>query len=149
VDKFVIRGGRKLQGEVRVSGAKNAALPLLASSLLCDGWNTYHNIPDLVDIKTIRSSSGNLGATIDGGETLRINTGNIKRCEAPYNLVRTMRASVLVLGPLVARWVRRGYPFRVGARSGQGLSTFTSRPFKNLGAESNCAMATSRRRPPG
>jgi UDP-N-acetylglucosamine 1-carboxyvinyltransferase len=135
VDKFVIKGGRKLQGEVRVSGSKNAALPLLASSLLCDGWNTYHNIPDLVDIKTIKKLLGNLGATIEGGETLRINTGNLKRCEAPYNLVRTMRASVLVLGPLVARMGQARVSLPGGCAIGARPVNLHLKALQELGAE--------------
>jgi UDP-N-acetylglucosamine 1-carboxyvinyltransferase len=135
VDKFVIKGGRKLQGEVRVSGSKNAALPLLASSLLCDGWNTYHNIPDLVDIKTIKKLLGNLGATLEGGETLRINTGNLKRCEAPYNLVRTMRASVLVLGPLVARMGQARVSLPGGCAIGARPVNLHLKALQELGAE--------------
>jgi UDP-N-acetylglucosamine 1-carboxyvinyltransferase len=135
VDKFVIKGGRKLQGEIRVSGSKNAALPLLASSLLCDGWNTYHNIPDLVDIKTIKKLLGNLGAEIEGGETLRINTGNIKRCEAPYNLVRTMRASVLVLGPLVARMGQARVSLPGGCAIGARPVNLHLKALQELGAE--------------
>lgn len=104
MDKFIIEGGKRLEGRVRISGSKNAALPVLVSSLLADGWSTYHNIPDLADIRTIKKLLANHGAQMEGqGETLRINGGNIVSCEAPYDLVRTMRASVLVLGPLVAR----------------------------------------------
>jgi UDP-N-acetylglucosamine 1-carboxyvinyltransferase len=135
VDKFVIKGGRRLQGEIRVSGSKNAALPLLASSLLCGGWNTYYNIPDLVDIKTIKKLLGNLGAEIEGGETLRVNTGNIKRCEAPYNLVRTMRASVLVLGPLVARMGRARVSLPGGCAIGARPVNLHLKALQELGAE--------------
>ena len=103
MDKMVIAGGKRLEGEVRISGAKNAALPILASSLLVDGWNTFHNIPDLLDIKTIKKLLKSLGVEMEGEETLRINAGGITNCEASYDLVRTMRASILVLGPLVAR----------------------------------------------
>jgi len=103
VDKFVIQGGKPLCGDVHISGAKNAALPVLASALLAPGTSTFHNIPDLVDIKTIKKLLKNLGAEIEGGETVRINAEKITKSEAPYELVKTMRASVLVLGPLVAR----------------------------------------------
>jgi len=103
VDKFVVQGGKPLQGKVRISGAKNAALPVLASALLAPGTSTFHNIPDLVDIKTIKKLLINLGLEIEGDETVRINAEKITSCEAPYDLVKTMRASVLVLGPLVAR----------------------------------------------
>jgi len=103
VDKFVVQGGKPLHGDVRISGAKNAALPVLASALLAPGTSTFHNIPDLVDIKTIKKLLINLGLEIEGNETVRINAEKITSCEAPYDLVKTMRASVLVLGPLVAR----------------------------------------------
>jgi len=103
LDKIVIYGGKRLEGEVRVSGSKNAALPILASSLLTDGWNTFHNVPDLVDIRTIKKLLKSLGAEIEEGNALRINAGEIDSCEASYELVKTMRASILVLGPLVAR----------------------------------------------
>jgi len=103
MDKIIIYGGKRLEGEVCVSGSKNAALPILASSLLTDGWNTFHNVPDLVDIKTIKKLLKSLGAEIEEGNPLRINAGKISNCEAKYSLVKTMRASILVLGPLVAR----------------------------------------------
>ncbi len=103
MDKMIIEGGRPLSGEVQISGAKNAALPILCSALLTEGWNTYHNIPDLVDIRTIRKLLRSFGADIEGEGTVRVNTANLTRCEASYDLVRTMRASILVLGPLVAR----------------------------------------------
>jgi len=72
---MVIHGGKKLRGEVRVSGAKNAALPIIVSSLLADGWNTYHSVPDVVDVRTIKKLLVELGASVEGTETLRINTG--------------------------------------------------------------------------
>lgn len=103
MDKFVVQGGNPLFGDVHISGAKNAALPVLASALLAPGTSTFHNIPDLVDIKTIKKLLINLGVEIEGSETVRINAEKITNCEAPYDLVKTMRASVLVLGPLVAR----------------------------------------------
>jgi len=103
LDKIVIYGGKRLEGEVRISGSKNAALPILVSSLLTDGWNTFHNVPDLVDIRTIKKLLKSLGAEIEEGNALRINAGEIDNCEASYELVKTMRASILVLGPLVAR----------------------------------------------
>lgn len=103
MDKIVIYGGKRLEGEVRVSGSKNAALPILASSLLTNGWNIFHNVPDLVDIRTIKKLLKSLGAEIEEGKALRINAGEIDNSEASYELVKTMRASILVLGPLVAR----------------------------------------------
>jgi UDP-N-acetylglucosamine 1-carboxyvinyltransferase len=104
MDKILIQGGRRLCGEVEISGAKNAALPILCSALLTEGWNTYHNIPDLVDIRTVRKLLASFGVDIEGqGTTLRVNAAHLSHCEASYDLVKTMRASILVLGPLVAR----------------------------------------------
>ena len=104
MDKIIVEGGHPLKGEVEISGAKNAALPILASSLLADGWNTYSNVPDLVDIQTIKQLLAKLGAEIETqGDTVRINSSRLSCYEAPYDLVRKMRASILVLGPLLAR----------------------------------------------
>ena len=88
---------------MRISGAKNAALPILCSALLTDGWCTYHNIPDLMDIRTVKKLLGSFGVDITGEETVRVNASSITHTEASYDLVKTMRASILVLGPLVAR----------------------------------------------
>jgi UDP-N-acetylglucosamine 1-carboxyvinyltransferase len=103
VDKIVIQGGKPLFGDVQISGAKNAALPILASALLTSGENTFHNIPDLMDIKTIKKLLKSMGVQVDGNETCKVSAEKITSCNAPYDLVKTMRASVLVLGPLVAR----------------------------------------------
>lgn len=103
MDKLVIEGGRRLEGEVRVSGAKNATLPLMAASLLAHGVHTFSNAPRLRDIRTMQRLLGNMGAVSDHGDDLSIDTGDLNNFEAPYDLVKTMRASVLVLGPLVAR----------------------------------------------
>jgi UDP-N-acetylglucosamine 1-carboxyvinyltransferase len=103
LDKIVIKGGKPLYGDVHVSGAKNAALPVLASALLTSGENTFHNIPDLVDIKTIKKLLKSMGVQIEGEETCKVSAEKITSCDAPYDLVKTMRASILVLGPLVAR----------------------------------------------
>jgi UDP-N-acetylglucosamine 1-carboxyvinyltransferase len=103
MDKMIIEGGRRLDGEVPISGAKNAALPILCSALLTEGCNTYHNIPDLMDIRTIKKLLNSFGVNIEGEGTVRVDASRITHCEASYDLVRTMRASILVLGPLVAR----------------------------------------------
>jgi len=104
MDKIVIQGGRALKGEVRTSGAKNAALPILISSLLTDGWNTYSNVPDLKDIQSTKLLLSSLGASIESdGDIIKINGGGMCNHEASYDLVRKMRASILVLGPLLAR----------------------------------------------
>jgi len=103
MDKIMINGGKPLHGNVQISGAKNAALPVLASSLLTEGTNTFHNIPDLMDIKTIKILLTSMGAEMEGGKTVRIRVDKINNPVASYDLVKTMRASILVLGPLVAR----------------------------------------------
>jgi len=105
LQKIVIRGGVRLAGEVRVSGSKNAALPILASSLLAAGSSIYRNVPGLGDVRTMGRLLERLGAkyTDTGRGTAHVDTSAIVEHEAPYDLVKTMRASVLVLGPLVAR----------------------------------------------
>ncbi len=135
MDKIVIVGGEKLKGEVRISGAKNAALPILASSLLVDGWNTFRNIPDLLDIKTIKKLLKSLGVEMEGGETLRINAGGITQCEASYDLVRTMRASILVLGPLVARGGEARVSLPGGCAIGARPVNLHIKALRELGAE--------------
>jgi UDP-N-acetylglucosamine 1-carboxyvinyltransferase len=104
MDKIIIDGGRRLAGNVVISGAKNAALPILISSLLTDGKNTYTNVPNLRDIQSTCVLLENHGAAIDvAKDGITIDAGNLTNTEAPYDLVRKMRASILVLGPLVAR----------------------------------------------
>ena len=104
MDKIIVEGGRPLTGKVKISGAKNAALPILISSLLTDGTCTFTNVPDLVDIKSTTLLLSHLGVHVETHEdTIRLNAGHVAQFEAPYDLVRKMRASVLVLGPLVAR----------------------------------------------
>jgi len=104
MDKIIVEGGRALKGEVHISGAKNAALPILISSLLTDGINTFSNVPQLQDIHSTALLLENLGARVETqADTIRIDAGGQIQYEAEYDLVRKMRASVLVLGPLVAR----------------------------------------------
>ncbi len=104
MDKLIVRGGIRLKGEVDISGAKNAALPIMTASVLASGESTISRIPDLKDVMTMGRLLANLGAGFhyESGKTI-INTEKIDSFEAPYDLVKTMRASVLVLGPLLAR----------------------------------------------
>ncbi len=105
MDKLVIEGGHRLKGTVEISGAKNAALPLMAASLLASGVSRPHRLPGLVDIKTMGKLLEKLGARLSYSDSLAdIDTCGVNVFEAPYELVKTMRASVLVLGPLVARY---------------------------------------------
>lgn len=104
MDKLVITGGVRLKGEVEISGAKNAALPVMVASLLSSGENIISRVPDLLDVMTMGKLLRNLGAgfSYKEGQAV-INTEGLNNHIAPYNLVKTMRASVLVIGPLVAR----------------------------------------------
>jgi UDP-N-acetylglucosamine 1-carboxyvinyltransferase len=105
VDSIRVVGGKRLAGTVPVSGAKNAALPLLCASLLSDGESTFRNVPDLRDIGTTALLLGHLGRHVDvAAPVVTVRAGVAGTTEAPYELVRQMRASVLVLGPLVARY---------------------------------------------
>jgi UDP-N-acetylglucosamine 1-carboxyvinyltransferase len=104
MNKLVIHGGKKLKGEVKISGAKNSALPLMASTLLTEGCNRFSNTPQLRDIKTISKLLRKLGVEVTGKEVIQVDATNLNSYEAPYDLVKTMRASVLVLGPLLARF---------------------------------------------
>jgi UDP-N-acetylglucosamine 1-carboxyvinyltransferase len=105
MEKMIIEGGYRLVGEVPVSGAKNAALPLFAASLLVEDWIILQNVPGLADIRTISRLLRMMGVKTEGERgTVRLNASGVDSYEAPYNLVKTMRASVLVLGPLVAKW---------------------------------------------
>ncbi len=107
MDKIQINGGRQLKGEVFISGAKNAALPLIASSILVDGVSTFENVPRLMDISSILMLLEDLGASCEfEGHTFTVDGSGINKIEAEYELVRKMRASILVLGPLVARFGR-------------------------------------------
>ena len=105
MDKFLIQGGTKLEGEVRISGAKNAALPLLAATILADTPITLTNVPNLKDVNTLVQLIAGLGVTISySGDTVQADISTLDNQFAPYELVKTMRASILVLGPLLARY---------------------------------------------
>lgn len=108
LDKLFINGGRPLEGEIRISGAKNATLPILAATLLADGPVTIGNVPHLHDVTTTIELLGRMGVGVTMDEHMRIEVdpGSIREFYAPYELVKTMRASILVLGPLVTRFGR-------------------------------------------
>jgi len=135
MDKIVITGGKRLQGEVKVSGAKNASLPVMAASLLTRGWNTFHNIPDLADIKTISRLLANMGVKVERGDVVRVNADNITSVQASYDLVRTMRASILVLGPLVARLGEARVSLPGGCAIGARPVNLHIRALQEMGAE--------------
>jgi UDP-N-acetylglucosamine 1-carboxyvinyltransferase len=106
MDKLQITGGRRLDGEVRISGAKNAALPIIAATLLCEEQVSVGNVPQLQDVSTMIQLLGRMGVSVTMGERMRVqvDTSGIREFVAPYELVKTMRASILVLGPLLARF---------------------------------------------
>jgi UDP-N-acetylglucosamine 1-carboxyvinyltransferase len=125
MDKIIVRGGRRLTGEVAVSGSKNAALPILISSLLTAETCIYQGIPHLVDINTTLKLLAGLGVTVDqsswmeGAEDLKIRADGVENFGASYDLVKTMRASFLVIGPLLARFGRA----RVSTPGGCAIGT--------------------------
>ncbi|HLB30225.1 MAG TPA: UDP-N-acetylglucosamine 1-carboxyvinyltransferase, partial [Gammaproteobacteria bacterium] len=108
MDKLIIQGGFPLHGEINISGAKNAALPILAATLLTDETVTISNVPHLHDITTTMGLLGRMGSelTIDERMNIEVNNRNLRDYFAPYELVKTMRASILVLGPLLAHYGR-------------------------------------------
>lgn len=121
MDKLLIQGGRPLQGEVAISGAKNAALPILCASLLTADPLALDNVPDLRDIGTTLTLLQRMGVRAQRGEGNRVTlqADEVSSQEAPYELVKTMRASILVLGPLVARFGRARVSLPGGCAIGQ------------------------------
>lgn len=133
--KLIIEGAHKLQGEVRISGAKNAALPLIAATLLARGWHTIHNVPDLRDTRTMLALLETLGAQWKWeNSTLLVNTDALNNFEASYDLVKTMRASILVLGPLLARMGKTRVSLPGGCAIGARPIDFHLQGLKNMGA---------------
>jgi UDP-N-acetylglucosamine 1-carboxyvinyltransferase len=136
MEKLVIEGGKPLNGEVRISGAKNAALPLIAASLLAPGIHVLNNVPDLRDTRTILRLLESLGLTWErDGDTLKIDGTGLRFSEASYELVKTMRASVLVLGPLLARLGRAKVSLPGGCAIGARPINFHLMGFEQLGVE--------------
>lgn len=136
MDKILVQGGRRLEGEVHVSGAKNAALPILASSLLCDGPNTFYNVPLLRDIHSTIQLLGHLGVRCQlDGHTVTVDAAGLNNHEAPYDLVRKMRASILVLGPLLARLKKARVSLPGGCAIGARPINLHLRGLSLLGAD--------------
>jgi UDP-N-acetylglucosamine 1-carboxyvinyltransferase len=135
MDKIVMQGGCRLEGAVHISGAKNAALPIIISSLLTEGWNTLHNVPDLADIKTVKKLLSSLGVEWEDGNSFRVNARSITNYEASYDLVKTMRASILVLGPLVAREGRARVSLPGGCAIGARPVNLHLKALREMGAD--------------
>ena len=136
MDKILVQGGRPLKGDIAISGAKNAALPSLAAALLCDGSNTFTNVPDLRDIHSTMQLLTHLGARCRMADhTVEVDAGGLNNHEAPYDLVRKMRASILVLGPLVARLKKARVSLPGGCAIGARPINLHLRALELLGAK--------------
>jgi UDP-N-acetylglucosamine 1-carboxyvinyltransferase len=136
MERFLIEGGARLQGEVDLSGAKNAALKLVAASLLAPGRTVLHNVPRIKDMSTMLAVLEGLGAeTFFHGDTLEIDASDIDSYTAPYELVRQMRASIVVLGPLAARFGEAEVSAPGGCNLGLRKFNFHLAGLRALGAE--------------
>lgn len=137
MEKLVIRGGQPIAGELRVSGAKNAALPILAATLLASEPVHLSNLPHLHDITTMIELLGCLGVELTVSEklVLEVDASNVRNTVAPYELVKTMRASILVMGPLLARFGKARVSFPGGCAIGSRPVDLHLRGFEAMGAE--------------
>lgn len=137
MDKLIITGGRSLDGEVRISGAKNAALPILAATLLADTPVTVGNIPHLHDITTTMELLGRMGVElmVDERMNITVDSTTIREFYAPYELVKTMRASILVLGPLLARFGRASVSLPGGCAIGSRPVNLHIAGLEKMGAD--------------
>src|SRR5919107_4244328 len=136
VERFFLEGGNRLRGEVGVSGAKNAALKLLAAALLAPGRTVLHNVPRIKDVETMLAVLEGLGAPSEfSANTLSVDTSDVDSYTAPYDLVRQMRASIVVLGPLVARFGEAEVSAPGGCNLGLRKFNFHLDGLRALGAE--------------
>lgn len=137
MDKLIIQGGVQLNGEIRISGAKNSALPILAAALLCSEPVTVSNLPHLHDITTMIELLGCMGVSliIDEKLSVEIDASTIESYTAPYELVKTMRASILVLGPLLARFGEAHVSFPGGCAIGSRPVDLHLRALEAMGAQ--------------
>src|ERR671917_1789400 len=135
VERFFIEGGTRLRGEVGVSGAKNAALKLLAAALLAPGRTVLHNVPSIKDVETMLAVLEGLGASCEfSANTLSVDASDVNSYTAPYDLVRQMRASIVVLGPLVARFGEAEVSAPGGCNLGLRKFNFHLEGLRALGA---------------
>jgi len=136
LEKIVVRGGQPIHGTVRISGAKNAVLPIIAASLLAEGESRIHDCPDLADVQISRAVLESLGAKVSVDEsTFIINANEIHSFEAPYEFVRKMRASFLVMGPLLARFGKARVSLPGGCAIGTRPIDLHLKGFEALGAK--------------
>ncbi|MBQ26145.1 UDP-N-acetylglucosamine 1-carboxyvinyltransferase [Alcanivorax sp.] len=137
MDKLIITGGQRLDGDIRISGAKNAALPILAATLLADEPVTVGNLPHLQDVTTLIELLGRMGVhvVIDDRMNVEVNATTIKELTAPYELVKTMRASILVLGPMVAHFGKASVSLPGGCAIGSRPVDIHLRGLEAMGAD--------------
>jgi UDP-N-acetylglucosamine 1-carboxyvinyltransferase len=137
VDSFLISGGKRLRGTVEVSGAKNAALPILAACILCEGEVVLHGVPDLADVRHMEALLRKLGVSInwESGGPVRLKVTDEMNCHAEYELVRKMRASVCVLGPLLAKRRRSQVSMPGGCAIGDRPINLHVQGLQALGAD--------------
>ncbi|MDP6877083.1 MAG: UDP-N-acetylglucosamine 1-carboxyvinyltransferase [Candidatus Marinimicrobia bacterium] len=136
MDKFIVNGGKQISGEVDISGAKNAVLPLMTAALLVDGKTTINSVPDLRDTRTMMRLLNIIGAEASlKANSMSINASKINNLEAPYDLVKTMRASFYVLGPLLARFGEVRVSLPGGCAWGPRPVDFHLKGLEKLGAK--------------
>ncbi|MCW9055816.1 MAG: UDP-N-acetylglucosamine 1-carboxyvinyltransferase, partial [Gammaproteobacteria bacterium] len=137
MNKLLIQGGTPLHGEIRISGAKNAVLPIMAATLLAEGPSVVENVPHLQDVTTTVSLLGSMGVQVVIDETMsvEVDTSTIETQVAPYELVRTMRSSILVLGPLVARYGYAEVSLPGGCAIGSRPVNLHIKGLQDMGAE--------------
>ena len=137
MEKLLINGGNRLSGKISCSGAKNAALPMIASTILCDDEVTLKNLPYLQDITTMFELLGSMGADIllDESMNFTIKSNNLKDIEARYELVKTMRASILVLGPLVSKYGKARIALPGGCAIGSRPVNYHLKSLEQMGAK--------------
>ena len=151
MDKLIIKGGRPLEGEISISGAKNAALPILAATLLADDPVNISNVPHLHDVTTTIGLLARMGSelTIDERMNLKVDSTNIKEFSAPYELVKTMRSSILVLGPLLAKYGKADVSLPGGCAIGSRPVNIHLQGLQSMGAnirvEGGYIRATAKR----
>jgi len=151
MDKLLIKGGIPLSGEINISGAKNAALPILAATILADSPVTVGNVPHLHDITTTMELLGRMGAqlTVDERMNIEVDSSNIREFFAPYDLVKTMRSSILVLGPLLAHYGKADVSLPGGCAIGSRPVNLHLRGLASMGArievEGGYIRATAKR----
>ena len=136
MDKLIVKGGNRLEGEIRISGAKNAVLPIMAATLLADTPVTIRNIPHLHDVTTTMELLGRMGVhlTVDEKMDIVVDSRSIKSLYAPYELVRTMRSSILVLGPMLSRFGRADVSLPGGCAIGSRPVNLHIKGLKAMGA---------------